>query len=427
MNTEFSHLISYDIFPIKWEGKYLIYAPISDSCFICDIEDAKEMERVIANRELKGSPYEEVLSPLMDDSTSHEFAVASHHDLTNISIFPTWSCNFNCTYCYASKNHTKGDIDTKTAFSALDYFFGLNADPVYLQILGGGEPFIRWNIVKEIVEYARNIEKSLGRELTISIATNGSNISEEIITDIKKYDIRLSYSFDILKDIQDIQRGRYELVSRNLKKLLEENLGDRIFVRTVVTPQSVKMLNEIVDEVCREYHGICGVIAEPVMGEDNFSSIKDYQDFCDAFYDHFSSARTKALAKGLEFTTMTLRNIDFTIDRSCEGDFCVTPNGSITVCHRLASPWHSSAQPNPFVYGQIASGRVEIDDNKYNSLTHESVRNRRECSDCFAKYNCGGGCIARNANETKESKKYFCDLTRKLLFDELLRRYNDYE
>lgn len=424
MSPDFRHLHSNSIFPVRINDGWFVYVPLSDSCFMADVQDLIQIEHLLSNNELIGSQYYDFLSPMIDDAKAHKFLETSPRSLTNISIFPTWACNFNCSYCYASQAHTKGNIPVEIAISALDYFFSLGTDPIALQLLGGGEPFTQWDIVKQISKYARRCEKLTGRKLTISIATNGSLLSDEIINDILDYDIRLSFSFDVIREIQEKQRGKYDIVCRNLKKLLDAGLGDKIFLRTVITPYSASFLEDIVQEVIREFSDVCGVIAEPVMGSDNFESEAAYQQFCKTFYHNFSSARTKALRQGLNFTTMSLRNVDFSIDRGCEGDFCVTPDGSISICHRLALPSTMENIENNFCYGVVRNGHVSIDSERYHSLLGPTVNEYKECKNCFAKYNCGGGCIARNINETTNSKKLFCELTKNLLIDELVRRFN---
>lgn len=422
MKSDFSNLKLKGIFPISTEIGWLTYVPLADSCFMADEQDLLEIDAMIKTGSLKGSKYDEVITPLIDESLNHCFPDSSVSKLSNMSIFPTWNCNFSCAYCYASQAHVKASMPLDIAFAAIDYFFMSGKGDISLQLLGGGEPFIEWDIVEKISSYARKRELLTGRKLTLSIATNGSILTEKIIRDILRYDIRISFSFEILEDIQDKQRGAYKKVHENLKRLIEVGMGDRIFLRTVITPLSVCRMEEMVDKVLRAYPSVCGVIAEPVMGNGNFASVDEYMNFCTLFYDNFSKARTKALQKGLNFTSMILRNMDFSIDKSCEGDFCVTPDGNISICHRLASP-KSNAGKSHYCYGQIKDGMVHIDEDSYRKLVGPSINEREECKYCFAKFNCGGGCIARNLNETPQSKKAFCLLTQSLLKDELIRRY----
>lgn len=418
MKTDFLNLKLKGIFPISTDLGWLVYIPLADSCFVADGQDLLEVDTMIKTNTLRGSKYEEVIAPLIDAFSNHCFPESSISKLSNMSIFPTWNCNFSCSYCYASQSHVKASMPLDIAFAAIDFFFKSGKGDVSLQLLGGGEPFLEWDVVEKISSYAREREQITGRKLTLSIATNGSILTQKIISDISRYDIRMSFSFEILEDIQDRQRGAYNKVHENLRKLIEVGLGERIFLRTVITPLSVDRMEDMVDKVMKEYSSVSGVIAEPVMGADNFTSVDEYMHFCTLFYDNFSKARKKALNCGLNFTSMILRNMDFSIDKSCEGDFCVTPDGNISICHRLASPIFSKS-----FYGQVKNGIVNIDEVHYRKLIGPSVNDREECKYCFAKFNCGGGCIARNLNETPQSKKAFCTLTQNLLKDELIRRY----
>lgn len=422
MKSDFLNLKLKGIFPIPTEIGWLTYIPLADSCFIADEQDLLEIDAMIKTDTLKGSKYDEIITPLIEMSLNHCFPRSSVSGLSNMSIFPTWNCNFSCSYCYASQAHIKASMPLDIAFAAIDYFFKSGKGDISLQLLGGGEPFIEWGIVEKISSYARERELLTGRKLTLSIATNGSILTEKIINDILRYDIRISFSFEILEDIQDRQRGAYQKVHENLKRLIEAGMGERIFLRTVITPLSVCRMEEMVDKVLKTYPSVSGVIAEPVMGTDNFISTDEYMNFCSLFYENFSKARTKALQNGLNFTSMILRNMDFSIDKSCEGDFCVTPDGSISICHRLASP-KSGSDKYDYCYGQVKDGIVRIEQERYHKLIGPSVNEREECKYCFAKFNCGGGCVARNLNETSDSKKAFCMLTRNLLKDELIRRY----
>lgn len=422
MKPDFLNLKSKGIFPISTEIGWLTYIPLADSCFVAEEQELLEVDAMIKADSLKGSRYDEIIAPLIEASSNHCFPDSSVSTLSNISIFPTWNCNFSCSYCYASQAHIKASMPLDIAFAAIDYFFKCGKGDISLQLLGGGEPFIEWGIVEKISSYARECEQITGRRLTLSIATNGSILTEKIVRDILRYDIRISFSFEILEDIQVKQRGAYKKVHENLIRLIEAGLGERIFLRTVITPLSVGRMEEMVDKVLNMYPSVSGVIAEPVMGADNFATVDEYMNFCTSFYNSFSKARTKALQEGLNFTTMILRNMDFSIDKSCEGDFCVTPDGTISICHRLASPKSQTGQ-DYYCYGQVKDGRVCIDEGAYRKLVGPSVNEREECRYCFAKFNCGGGCIARNISETPQSKKAFCMLTQNLLKDELIRRY----
>lgn len=423
--VDFKSLKSVGLFPLEDGEKYVVYAPLADACFEADYGSLEQLETAVANGSVANNPDLVYIKELISEFKSHEFRKYTPYELTGISILPTWNCNFNCSYCYAANAHKRKNIELSVAAKAIDFFFtNMGTGEVSLQILGGGEPFTEWNLLRNIARMAREAETAHSRKLIMSVATNGSIINDEIINDIIDLDLRLSFSFDVLEDIQNIQRASYKVVSDNLHKLLVAGLGDHIYIRTVITKNSVLRLREIVDEVINHYPGVCGVIAEPVMGTNNFSSVTDYSEFCGLFYTNFKAARRYAKAHGLNFTTMALRNVDYSINYGCEGDFCVTPDGEISICHRLSTPAIKGIDKFD-VYGTVSSEYVDVYPEKYLSLLGQDVNSRMECASCFAKYNCGGGCITRNLSETPESKQIYCDLFRKLVKDEIIQRFNN--
>lgn len=423
--AEFPILASKGLFPIESDGKYIIYAPLCDVCFGIDSPQLEKLERIVREDAFDSYPDYLFIKELIIESREHKFREHTPSGLTGLSIFPTWNCNFNCSYCYAANSHKRKSIPKAVAARAVDFFFAnMGNGEIALQILGGGEPFTEWALLIDIARLAREAESRYGRKLTMSVATNGSILNDEIIRDICELDLRLSFSFDILEDIQAAQRSSYKKVSDNLKRLLDAGLGDRIFIRTVITKRSVNLIREMAEEVLDKYHGVCGVIAEPVMGMENFDSIEDYAEFCEKFYTNFREAREFSRSCNLNFTTMALRNVDYTINYGCEGDFCITPDGEISICHRLASPTNEGTDKRD-VYGDVSADTVSVDADKYSLLLGSSVDNKPECVGCFARYNCGGGCIARNLNETVESKSVYCRLFRKLIKDEIILRYKE--
>ena len=424
-SDEFPHIKSKKIFPIPVSGGYLVYAPLANSCFGAGRDDLARLESILEAGGGQHPGFDDILA-LVDESENFSFGEMSPFKLTGMSILPTWNCNFNCTYCYAAKAHRKKDIPLPLAYRAMDFFFfsSMGSGEVALQVLGGGEPFTRWELVRNIAAYARECEKKYNRPLTLSVATNGSVLDDGMIDDIVRLDMRLSFSFEVLRDVQDLQRGAWSVVHRNLVKLVDAGLSDRIFIRTIITKANVGRLDQILDAVKRNYPDVCGVIAEPVMGMDNFDSTDDYARFCDDFARDFRRVRSIALEEGINFTTMILRNVDFSINYGCEGDFCVTPDGMISICHRLASPAEGKIMSGDN-YGSVSLSEVMVDTARYKEILGAGVDSRDGCKDCFAKYNCGGGCIARNISETAESKEIYCNLVRTLLKDELQRRFID--
>lgn len=95
----------------------------------------------------------------------------------------TRDCNLRCGYCVYSGSfrhmlpHAREDMAEDTICSAIDFFMSHNGNtekPVI--ILYGGEPLLRFDLVRLAVSYA----KKSGRRLRFGINTNGTLLSEEM-------------------------------------------------------------------------------------------------------------------------------------------------------------------------------------------------------------------------------------------------------
>lgn len=113
------------------------------------------------------------------------------------------------------------------------------------------------------------------------------------------------------------------------------------------------------------------------------------------------------------------------VERFCTGEFCLTPEGTITLCHQISSP--KEANYSDYIYARVNSeNRIEIDNGKFKSLTAQNtVYTNPKCKDCFIKWNCGGGCMMQNNQYTEEILDVICDFTRRFSKTLLLERLRE--
>lgn len=94
--------------------------------------------------------------------------------------------------------------------------------------LYGGEPFLRFQMLKKISSYAREKSDRSGKKLSLSVATNAAFLDNEAVSWIKKSRANISVSFSGSKESHDYNRkfssgdGSYNLVFKNVKKLLKK-------------------------------------------------------------------------------------------------------------------------------------------------------------------------------------------------------------
>jgi len=95
------------------------------------------------------------------------------------------SCNLNCSYCFASQGKYHGEralMSLEVGKRALDFLIENSGTRRNLEVdFFGGEPLMNWDMVKELVAYARSIEKEKGKNFRFTLTTNGMNIDDDVI------------------------------------------------------------------------------------------------------------------------------------------------------------------------------------------------------------------------------------------------------
>jgi len=180
-------------------------------------------------------------------------------------IVPTLRCNLKCDYCQSRSgpNIKKKDMTRFLAKKTVDFIFSIPHPfrKVHIEFQGG-EPLIRWDIIKYIVEYTGKKSKKMKFLLpSFSISTNLSLMNEKIAKDIVHYNInkipfRITTSLDGPKKIHDFQRkhlnnkGSYKEVIRWID-ILQKKYKIPLSVISVITQNSLGYEKEIINELIK--------------------------------------------------------------------------------------------------------------------------------------------------------------------------------
>ena len=115
----------------------------------------------------------------------------------------TEGCNLRCSYCvyndnYLYENKLSGKhLDFKIAKKGLEYIFGFvkdRFDKTFRISFYGGEPFIKFDLMKKIVAYSRTLFK--GWELFFGVTTNATLLTDEIIEYLLAEEFNITISLD---------------------------------------------------------------------------------------------------------------------------------------------------------------------------------------------------------------------------------------
>ncbi|MBK8241863.1 MAG: radical SAM protein [Saprospiraceae bacterium] len=141
-------------------------------------------------------------------------------------------CNLECIHCFSdSSPHHKESMPFDKMKDLINEAANMG---VFLIIIGGGEPFMRTDIW-EIISLIR--EKGMG----VSLTTNGTIISPEIITNIQKHNVRMNISFDGCEETHDFIRKKQGAFLKTLStvKILKE-AGIKSTIRFTLMTLNIK-------------------------------------------------------------------------------------------------------------------------------------------------------------------------------------------
>ncbi|HOT07961.1 MAG TPA: radical SAM protein [Methanotrichaceae archaeon] len=125
--------------------------------------------------------------------------------LNQLTLEVTEDCNFRCIYCIYSENyvysraHSKKYMNIDTAKKAIDHYFslikaGVEYNPSRKPSVAfyGGEPLLNFELIKECVEYIKDVYKLY--EVVYSITTNGSLLNKERANWLMQNDFHIGVS-----------------------------------------------------------------------------------------------------------------------------------------------------------------------------------------------------------------------------------------
>lgn len=92
-------------------------------------------------------------------------------------------CNLRCEYCFAAKGdfgHGRMLMPFEVGKAAIDFLIRHSGGRHNLELdFFGGEPLMNFPVVRQVVEYARSIEKQHNKNFRFTITTNGLLLDDE--------------------------------------------------------------------------------------------------------------------------------------------------------------------------------------------------------------------------------------------------------
>ena len=335
------------------------------------------------------------------------------------------TCNLNCEYCFASQGKFHGEralMSFETGKAALDFLVANSGKRRNLEVdFFGGEPLMNFEVVKQLVAYARSIEKEAGKNFRFTLTTNGMLIDDDVIDFANRECSNVVLSLDGRREVHDrfrvdyAGRGSYDRIVPKFQRLVEARGGRDYYMRgtfTHLNPDFLKDIETMLDL------GFNELSMEPVVCAegDPYALTADDMPIIFKQYEKLAELMIKRRREGRPFTfyhyMIDLRGGPCIYKRisGCGSGteyMAVTPWGDLYPCHQFVGE-------EKFRLGDVWSGvtNKEIQ----SEFASCNVYAREECRDCWARLYCSGGCAANAYHATGSVKgiyKYGCELFRK--------------
>ena len=335
------------------------------------------------------------------------------------------TCNLNCSYCFASQGKYQGEraiMSFEVGKRAFDFLIEHSGTRRNLEVdFFGGEPLMNWDVVKQLVAYARSIEKEHNKNFRFTLTTNGMLIDDEVIDFLNREMSNVVLSLDGRREVHDHFRkdyagkGSYDAIVPKFKQLVEARGGKGYYVRGTYTHNNTDFTNDILHMADL---GFTELSMEPVVcppGDPYALTEADLPKLLEQ-YEILAREMIKRKKEGRGFTfyhyMLDLKNGPCIYKRitGCGSGteyVSVTPWGELYPCHQFVGD-------EKYSLGNIWDGIQNTE--KQDEFRSCNAYAREECRDCWAKLYCSGGCAANAYHATGSINgiyKYGCELFKK--------------
>ena len=319
------------------------------------------------------------------------------------------TCNLNCAYCFASQGKYHGEravMSFEVGKQALDFLITNSGTRRNLEVdFFGGEPLMNFQVVKDLVAYARSIEKEHHKNFRFTLTTNGLLIDEDVIDFANREMSNVVLSLDGRKEIHDRYRvdyagnGSWERIVPKFQKLVAARGGKNYYMRGTFTHANPDFLQDIEQMLDL---GFTELSMEPVVcapGDPSALTEEDFPVVCQQ-YEKLAELMLRRDKEGKPFTfyhyMLDLSGGPFIYKRisGCGSGteyMAVTPWGDLYPCHQFVGD-------EKFKLGNIWDGVTNTE--RRAEFAACNVYAHPECRDCWARLYCSGGCAANAYHAT---------------------------
>lgn len=377
------------------------------------VDDLKELER-------QGKLFsEDKFRPDVDKLAKRSTVVKA------LCLHVAHTCNLDCEYCFASQGKYHGEralMSFEVGKRALDFLVENSGDRHNLEVdFFGGEPLMNWQVVKDLVAYARSIEQQHDKCFRFTLTTNGMLVDDDVIEFSNSEMDNVVMSLDGRKEINDHFRktaggvGSFDIIVPKFVRFAKARGEKDYYIRGTFTHNNPDFIKDI--EVMLDL-GFDRLSMEPVVcpPDSPYALTEEDKKIMCRQYELLAEKMIERRRAGTPFVfyhyMLDLEHGPCIYKRlsGCGSGteyMAVTPTGELYPCHQFVGD-------KDYLMGDV-----------FNGVTNTAVRDKfkrcnvyskPECADCWARLYCSGGCAANSYHATGDINgiySYGCDLFKK--------------
>ena len=358
-------------------------------------------------------------APMAADYKNHSNVIKA------LCLHVAHTCNLSCSYCFASQGKYQGEralMSFEVGKQALDFLVAHSGTRRNLEVdFFGGEPLMNWQVVKDLVAYARSLEPVHNKNFRFTLTTNGVLLDDEVIDFCNKEMHNVVLSLDGRKEVHDRFRkdyagnGSYDAIVPKFQHFVERRGDKSYYIRGTYTHHNTDFVHDILHMADL---GFTELSMEPVVCPPDDPCALTQEDLPVLFdqYEQLAREMLRRQREGHPFTfyhyILDLKHGPCIYKRisGCGSGteyMAVTPWGELFPCHQfVGDPKYSLGN----IWDGVTNTAVQDEFRSCNAYA------RPECADCWARLYCSGGCAANSYHASGSIRgvySYGCELFKK--------------
>ncbi len=393
-----------------------LFVPNGSQLIDVDFSTAERLKKMMQLQDQQAIQYE-LLALGVDMRTKINDTALKEPPLRALSLAMAQKCNLGCSYCYADQGDFGGpskNMSLEMALQSIDMLInGANkGDTVQLTFLGG-EPLMNRVGLRLATEYAANLAEQKQVNINFSTTSNGTLIRDEDIQFFEEYGFAITISLDGLKEAHDRLRplkngkGTYEQIMTKIRPLLSAQRKMQVSARVTVTAENLGLATVLDEFINMGFHSVG---FSPLLNASNGKKEMSKKDLEVLLTNMIECGLRfeQAVLQGKRYPFLNMINAFKEISNGTHrpypcgagaGYMGVSADGDLYACHRFVNE-ESGAM------GSIQEGINSEWQHKW--LHDRHVHQQSPCTECWARYLCGGGCH----HEVIEKGRVACDYIR---------------